>query len=556
MRHWYNGRMTPLLITLLAHELKRALPGSRVSHIGQPDGETVVLTLYHPQRRNLHLVLALFPTRPFLFLTDRKWASKKAPSNFVSSLRKNIGYARIEAVEQDPGGRIVLLRLRTTEAAFTLAFEALPKYPNLILADADASIVSAHRYKDEVERPVLAGSPYRPPPQPLDRPSLWELTADAMRAEWEKAGKPEVPLFFRDRLRGSDPETVHFLASREDPFGEAAALRDRALRNTWGPVALPEGANPVLKLFPPDPSDPRLLSDVHEAACRLYDAEHATRGYAQVRRKLELEIRRALKREQRIQAKLKGDRARAERSDQYQWWGELLMAQLHRVPPHAPGVELPDVVRGTDTNVSIPLDPEMTAIRNAQDYFHKARKGERGLALVEKREREVEARILQLKSAQRSLPALVSHAEVKKAHHDLFPAAKPPEHRAAKPKEDRTPTPNVHREKVAPGIELCAGASAVANEYVTFQLAQPDDLWFHARDYPGAHVVLRKLGRGAKYTDDLVLTAAKYAAAHSRAKEGTKVTVSYTEKKYVRRIPGAPAGMVTMTKERSLVVEL
>jgi predicted ribosome quality control (RQC) complex YloA/Tae2 family protein len=557
MRHWYNERMTPLLITLLAHALKRDLPGSRLSHVGQPDGETVVLTLYHPKWRNRHLVMALFPARPFLFLSDRKWAAGKAPSNFVSSLRKNVGYARVAAVEQGPGERIVRLRLDSAEGSFTLAFEALPKYPNLILVGPDGNIVSAHRYKEEVERPVVPGAPYAAPPQPADRPSLWELDAPAMRAAWERDGEPEMPLYFRDRLRGSDPEWVRHLAQAADPFSEAVLLAARAGRGEWGPVLVTEGTNPSLKLFPADPGDPRLVADLHEAARRFYDREHASRGYSQERRKLELEIKRTIKREQRIRLKLKDDRARAEKADQYQWWGELLMAQLHRVPLHAANVELPDVVRGTGGPIAIPLDPGLTPVRNAQGYFHKAQKGERGLELVAKREREVEERIHQLQSALRSLPALNSPAEVRKATRDLFPRAghkDGPEARKAPP--ERVPTPNVHREKLAKEVELCAGASAVANEYVTFQLAQPDDLWFHARDYPGAHVVLRRLARTAKFTDEWVMTAARYAARHCKARSGTKVTVSYTEKKHVRRIPGAPTGMVSMTRERSLEIEL
>ena len=89
---------------------------------------------------------------------------------------------------------------------------------------------------------------------------------------------------------------------------------------------------------------------------------------------LESEITRALKHEKRIQEKLKKDRAEAERSDQYQWWGELIMAQLHKIKIHTPEVILEDVIRGNPEPQRVPLDPESTPLLNAQRYFKKAQK--------------------------------------------------------------------------------------------------------------------------------------------------------------------------------------
>jgi predicted ribosome quality control (RQC) complex YloA/Tae2 family protein len=128
---------------------------------------------------------------------------------------------------------------------------------------------------------------------------------------------------------------------------------------------------------------------------------------------LEQELRTSLKREKRIFEKLKGDRSEAERADQYQWWGELMMAQLHTLPSHAKEVVLEDNVRGTDSVIRIPLDPSLSPLQNAQKFFRKSQKGTRGILMVEERERQVKKRIAELKAAERSLPALHSADEVK-----------------------------------------------------------------------------------------------------------------------------------------------
>src|SRR5208282_6213139 len=93
--------------------------------------------------------------------------------------------------------------------------------------------------------------------------------------------------------------------------------------------------------------------------------------------------------------------------------------------------------------------------------------------------------------------------------------------RPKKAKEEKVPTPNIIRNKVRKGFELCVGTSAAANEYVTFQLAQPEDLWLHVRDLPGAHVVLRRLRREMEIPEEMIVLAAKEAAKHSKAKPGT-----------------------------------
>lgn len=311
-------------------------------------------------------------------------------------------------------------------------------------------------------------------------------------------------------------------------------------------------------MFPHHPPAPesRTFDSASGALEALFRSEAHYRELQAVRTRFETEVARAIRHEKRILEKLKKDRSEAERSDQYQWWGELLMAQLHKVKLHLREVTLEDVVRGGPKPAAIPLDPEITPLLNAQRYFKKAQKGSRGLALVEAREKEIQDRLDHLKSAQRSLPALQTAPEIRKAFQELFPKKPAAAPKPRKPKEAKVPTPNILRTRLGKQFELCVGTSAAANEYVTFQLAQPEDIWFHARDLPGAHVVLRRLQRDTPVPEELLLQAAKEAASHSKARPGSKVTVSYTERKNVKKIPGAPMGMVTMTKEKSVTIEV
>lgn len=551
--------MTPLLALLLTRELKQLLVSGRLSHISQSAPEIVDLSFYHPDRPTRNLVAAILPMQPSLFITTEKRPALPKPPNFCRSLRKNLEYAQLADVHVEPGERIITLSLKTSAGLFRLVFEGIPKYPNLILVGPDNQIISALRYKNDVERPVLPQAPYHPPPQPAEKPNLWNLSGEELESRWEKAGKPALGPWLKNEFRGTDAELAAYLES----FGEKACkewnhLKTDALEREWNHYTLLPGPPPSLKLFPlPSPGkEPKAFATLAQALENLSKMEFQHRLHSLQKTKLESEINRAIKHEKRILEKLKKDRNEAERSDQYQWWGELLMAQLHKIKLHLKEIALEDVVRGTPGMVTVPLDPEITPLQNAQRFFKKAQKGSRGLALVEKREKEIQGRLEQLKSAQRSLPALKSAEEIQKAFQDLFPKKKETPAKPAKPKEEKVPTPNIVRTKLGKEFELCAGTSAAANDYVTFQLAQPEDLWFHVRDLPGSHVILRRLQRNAIVSNEMILEAAKTAASRSKAKPGTKVTVSYTEKKNVKKIPGAPLGMVTMSKEKSLVVEI
>jgi predicted ribosome quality control (RQC) complex YloA/Tae2 family protein len=559
--HDADNDREPNLSSLLTHLLAQAaaprLVGSKLSHVSQPTDTFVVLSLYGPDRETRHLGFSLRLATPLFFLVDARPASRPKPTNFLMSLRKHLEFARLTAIERSKGERVVRFAWETPQGPHSLYYEGLAKYPNLILTGPDGCILSAVRYLNDGERPVLPQSPYAPPPQAKDKPSLWDLDGPALEALAASVPVDQRALWLKTAFRGSDIETTRHLLASALPLGETwDELVTRLEKNAWRPLFVKEGPPPALRLYPSEKEedDVQRFDDPLEAAARFQSLLESNETFLSIRRRLEQEVRSALKREKRILEKLKGDRAEAEKADQYQWWGELVMAQLHTLPSHSREVVLEDIVRGTGSTLHIPLDPGMSPLLNAQRFFRKSQKGSRGLSMVEERERQVQGRIEELKAAERSLPALHQATEVQAAWTALFPV-KAVLKAAPKAKVERVPTPNVLRRKLNKDWELVAGTSAAANEYVTFQLAQPEDLWFHVRDFPGSHVLLRKLRREAVAPDAVLLEAALLAAERSKAPTGSKVTVSFTEKKYVKRIPGMSVGVVSYSKEQSIIVE-
>lgn len=129
------------------------------------------------------------------------------------------------------------------------------------------------------------------------------------------------------------------------------------------------------------------------------------------------------------------------------------------------------------------------------------------------------------------------------------------EGRSAKPKQSHRSRKRAPLEvRTDHGSRILVGRSPSENAELTFRIARPNDLWFHAQNIPGAHVILQRDDRTAPPQDDL-LRAAELAAFHSKAKTSTKVPIDYTERKHVRAQRDAPPGLVWYTNPRTLVVE-
>jgi predicted ribosome quality control (RQC) complex YloA/Tae2 family protein len=108
--------------------------------------------------------------------------------------------------------------------------------------------------------------------------------------------------------------------------------------------------------------------------------------------------------------------------------------------------------------------------------------------------------------------------------------------------------------RTARGSRILVGRSPTENAELTFRVARPNDLWFHAQRVPGAHVVLSRDDRSAASDEDIE-TAAALAAFHSRARAATAVPVDYTLRKHVRKQRAAPAGLVWYTHAKTVIVE-
>jgi predicted ribosome quality control (RQC) complex YloA/Tae2 family protein len=282
---------------------------------------------------------------------------------------------------------------------------------------------------------------------------------------------------------------------------------------------------------------PQLAELQHERAASLLDvlaearqthahAEQSDR-LAQRRRSLERMLNEREKKLRSELAQIEGKVREAERRTELRDEGERLYATLHELPA-----------------------PEQSAAKErAAKLFAAYKKAAASVAHLQRRR----AGLLEALDDLAQLRWEVERAgdldldDVSQAVAALEPQQQSTARRA--PAKKRKPL----QYETPDGSRIYVGRTPLENAELTFRVARPDDLWFHVQNQPGAHVILQRNDRTPPPEKDITAAAA-LAALHSKARNSPKVTVDYTQRKYVRKRPGAAPGLVFYTHPKSLYV--
>lgn len=249
------------------------------------------------------------------------------------------------------------------------------------------------------------------------------------------------------------------------------------------------------------------------------------------------------------------DLTRAQGAEQDRVFGELLKSALGRIRKGAKTTQVVDYSQPDAPEVDIPLDPALDAVENMQQYFRRYRKYRGALNVILKRhtalgEQQREAEAIGARIAEATTHEALSGLETALRDAGWRPAR--PQRRGGKAAE---PAPPYRRFLAADGTDILVGRGARFNDELTFRVARGRDLWFHARDSPGAHVILRA-PRGSTPSQESILDAATLAGWYSKARGDGVIDITWTERKHVRKPKGAPSGRVTVADGRNVAVRM
>jgi predicted ribosome quality control (RQC) complex YloA/Tae2 family protein len=539
--------------------------GHRLTGVRQPDSQTVVLGL-RDGRRTQEILCSIHPIAARIHLGASHVAGERLGA-FGLLLRNRLIDARLTGARQPPFERIVYLELDTLDGPHTLVAELMGRHSNLILvrgAGAAGSVVGALKIVTErmSHRTVGPGRPYRlppadrPPPDTIDAASLAQLLTGE-RPLWRALAQgilglgpvlareaalrvhldPDSPAEGAAAVAASLADAIHALAGA---FGAAQFAPTLYVRDGRPAAfaALPLRVYAALHAVAVD-----TMSD---AVRRYYDAAGGGTALEERRRSLAAAVQHALGQTERALAANRASLAESEAAARFRVLGELLLTYGRGAPPGATSVRVPDHTAG-GAAVDIPLDPALGPVENAQRYFRRYTKARAGAAAIPARIAALESSALALREALVQIETAASTDDLYEVHADLTarrmvrrpPRAQP----AARTGPRRFGGPD--------GALIVAGRSARENDHVTFRVAGPDDLWFHARALPGAHVILKASGTPSEAA---VAAAAQVAAYYSEGRTAAQVAVDVLPRRHVRKARGTAPGAVLYEGERTLRV--
>lgn len=578
-----------LILASVTEELGRTIVGGKVEKITQPTPLEVVLRVYHVGTTH-HLLLSADALLARVHLTQIRRDNPPQPPPFCSLLRKHLEGAWVDAVGLPLGfgERVLHIKFRAHDGApLTLIAETMGRMSNIILVSGAGTVLGAAKLigRDVNRfRQTLPGQPYVAPPrqrQPSKEPKRDPL-AQFEPPEGEAMSPNEAKQWLLDTWAGVSPllaQEVILRAARValtptslwdalQSLLSAAQTGDYAPRVWSDDKGVPEGAYPIALLsVAPSNQHPRssislALDNAAAGAGRQDTFEHA-------RDALRAALRRSRKqRERELEEVLKGLR-NADRAEEYQQTGDLLLANQSAIEKGQPQVRVtdyyaPPLPTGEPAERLITLDPSLSVHENAERFFKRSRKARLSAEMLAERRARVAEELALLSLAERETEAAETGAQITAVRQNVG-ALLTREGQTSGEQSTRTgasakpigPAFEGHKVrsfKSADGWEILLGENATANDYLTTKLARPSDIWLHVRAGTSAHGVIRAQNRPGSVSPAALQHAAELVAARSEAKHSALVPVDYTLKKYVRKPRKSAPGSVTYQNEKTLYV--
>ncbi|MFW6078771.1 MAG: NFACT RNA binding domain-containing protein, partial [Gemmatimonadota bacterium] len=467
--------------------------------------------------------------------------------------------ATLGEAEVPPDDRVLTLEIaspgRSARQGRAIVVELMTNQWNALVLSRERRILAALHPRRTGDRALLSGHAYAAP-EPTGRTRPEELAAwRAVLADVPPSERPGVlgrevawasslnagPIL-GDAARENAPPSA--LDAAFERYARIAALPDpepRLLRPERGPQPYPL----PLPGVPGEPA-PSLLDAMARAAEALgAPAAPAATGVApDVLDRLRERVRRLDGRLHGLTRELEGARPEAEALRER---ADLLLSQLHKVEKGAERAVLDDFRGG---EVVVDLDPALSPAENAERLYDTAQKRERAAERLPELIREAEAE-------RDALGALLERAERGEADPEAVEAAAPPPPETGRRKDasEAGALPPYRRYATSSGLEVRVGRHRKANDDLTFHHSSPNDVWLHARDAAGSHVILRWNDPSANPPARDLLEAAVLAALNSRARTSGSVPVDWTRRKYVRKPRKAPPGLVVPDRVQTVFVE-
>ena len=528
----------------MIEELRRELVNGRIQKINQPFEQELVLQI-RSNRQSHRLLLSAHPVFGRIQLTQTTFENPAQPSTFIMVLRKYLQGAMIESIEQIENDRIVEITVSNKNEIgdhiqATLIIEIMGKHSNILLVDKSShkilEVIKHVGFSQNSYRTLLPGSTYIAPPS---TESLNPFTVKDEKLfeilQTQELTTKNLQSLFQGLGRDTANELENILVSDKlstfrNFFGQET--KPCLTETSFSPVPF---ANQVGESF-------TSLSDLLDT----YYKDKAERD--RVKQQASELIRRVENELQKNRHKLKNQEKEllaTDNAEEFRQKGELLTTFLHQVPNDQDQVTLDNYY--TNQPITIALDKALTPSQNAQRYFKRYQKLKEAVKYLTELIEETKATILYLESVETVLNQ-AGLEEIAEIREELIQTGFI--RRRQREKIQKRKKPEQYLASDGKTI-IYVGRNNLQNEELTFKMARKEELWFHAKDIPGSHVVI---SGNLNPSDEVKTDAAELAAYFSKGRLSNLVQVDMIEVKKLNKPTGGKPGFVTYTGQKTLRV--
>lgn len=528
----------------MVEELQRELVNGRIQKINQPFEQELVLQI-RSNRQSHRLLLSAHPVFGRIQLTQTTFENPAQPSTFIMVLRKYLQGALIESIEQVENDRIVEMTVSNKNEIgdhiqATLIIEIMGKHSNILLVDKSShkilEVIKHVGFSQNSYRTLLPGSTYIAPPstESLNPFTIKDEKLFEILQTQETTAK-NLQNLFQGLGRDTANELESILVSEKlstfrNFFNQET--KPCLTETSFSPVPF---ANQVGEPF-------TSLSDLLDT----YYKDKAERD--RVKQQASELIRRVENELQKNRHKLKKQEKEllaTDNAEEFRQKGELLTTFLHQVPNDQDQVILDNYY--TNQPITIALDKALTPNQNAQRYFKRYQKLKEAVKYLTDLIEETKATILYLESVETVLNQ-AGLEEIAEIREELIQTGFI--RRRQREKIQKRKKPEQYLASDGKTI-IYVGRNNLQNEELTFKMARKEELWFHAKDIPGSHVVI---SGNLDPSDEVKTDAAELAAYFSQGRLSNLVQVDMIEVKKLNKPTGGKPGFVTYTGQKTLRV--
>lgn len=536
-------------IRKLSDELNNRIGNGRINKIYQLS-KSDFLFMVRSSTKNESLYLSLSPQIARLHLTNFSYDKPQTPSGFCMLLRKYLENGQIKLIEALNEDRIIQISIENSndfgeKVIYLAIIELMGKHANLIITDSNKIIIDCYKHVSPFEgqqRTFLKGFKYELPEDgklsPLDNEKIREILIK----------DPAIsPKEFTNQIRGlsnmfaeyvfkcADNQSISIYESYQTALMQSVipsmSVFEDKKKFYWFDLFLDENTHHYSSLS-------LLLDEMYFDVGQLDRTKQISKNIYQL-------IKREFEKNKDKLEKLTKDLEKAQESEILRIKGDLIIQNQFSIQKGLSSYET--YCYETQKNEIITLDRLATPIENAKQYYRKYKKTklsvthlEQQIIFTKEEIRYFELLMVQIESA--SLNDLLEITEELKSNKYLH----------EKPIKTKKHLPNYDIFYSSDGTQIIVGKNNIQNDYITHSLGKHNEMWFHAKDIPGSHVLVRKI---SELNEEEIRTAAMLAAYYSQAKDSSSVPVDYTLLKNVKKIPGTKGSFVTYTQQKTIYID-